>query len=203
MIDTVRVRTDTAARTSSPRRGASSRSARRSMAALLAVLALLTGCTSTVTEQDTPQADKPLSTYNGPDFSILFPGEPDQTTRTVATAAGDQQLVFYTVVSKDAAISVAVTTYPAGVPVNLDGAVDGAATNIGGTVLSSEPITVGGAEGREGKIGSSRDGVNVAVFFRMLLTGQRLVQIQQVVTGADLGTPPANYQEIVDSLVLG
>lgn len=203
MIDTVRVRTDTAARTTAPRRGATARCARRSAAVLLTVLALLTGCTSTVTEQDTLQADKPLSTYNGPDFSILFPGEPDQTTKTVSTAAGDQQLVFYTVVSKDAAISVAVTTYPAGVPVNLDGAVDGAAANIGGTVLSSEQITVGGAEGREGRIGSSRDGVNVAVFFRMLLTGQRLVQVQQVVTGADLDTPPANYQQIVDSLVLG
>lgn len=196
--------TDAARRETRPHRVRTTRSSRRTAAVLvLVMLGLLTGCTSTVTPQDTPQAEKTLSRFTGPDFSVLLPGEPDQTTRTVATAAGDQQLVFYTVVSKDAAISVAVTTYPDGVPVDLDGAVNGAAGNIGGTVLSSEPITVGADEGRDGRIGSSRDGVNLAVYFRMVLTGQRLVQIQQVVTGAELGSPPANYQQIVDSLVLG
>ncbi|WP_353650990.1 hypothetical protein ABLG96_08930 [Nakamurella sp. A5-74] len=195
--------TDAARRETSPHRVRTSGSTGRvAVALVLAMLGLLTGCTSTVTPQDIPQAEKTLSTFTGPDFSVLLPGEPDQTTRTVSTAAGDQQLVFYTVVSKDAAISVAVTTYPNGVPVDLDGAVNGAAGNIGGTVLSSAPITIGADEGRDGRIGSSRDGVNLAVYFRMVLSGQRLVQIQQVVTGAELGSPPSNYQQIVESLVL-
>ena len=174
--------------------------ARRVLGALLAGSLLVAGCSEP--GSGSTQDDKQLITFQGPGFSIKLPGEPTTTTQTVSSPSGDLEVVFYAVKSSDAAVAVAVTTVPKGVPADLDGAVEGGAANVGGVVQSSQPITVDGLQGRDAVFTSTRNGRDYTAFLRILASGRRVVQVVQEVAGDDT-TPPDSYAEILDSLEIG
>ena len=174
--------------------------ARRAPGTLLVALllvgpVLVSGCSDDSGMPD----DLELTTYEGPDFTIELPGDPTVTTRTVPSPSGDLEVTFYAVELGAASVSLAVTTVPKGVPTDLDGAVEGGAANVGGTVESSEPIAVDGLRGRDARITGTKDGRDFTAFCRTLAAGRRLFQVIQFVDGED-ASQPDSYTEIVQSL---
>ena len=148
------------------------------------------------------EANKGLETCNGPGYSVLMPGKPKKKVEKVQTAAGPIEVVAYVSDSSNRAFAVARTTLPSGVKGDLDGAVQGAATNIGGTVKSVKKTTYQGFPARDSRTTGAKDskGNPGTVFARFILTDDSLIQLQFVTEGADVQTPDADYTKFVDSL---
>jgi hypothetical protein len=147
-------------------------------------------------EQDATE----LQRFEGDGFAIDLPGEPTSDTQTVPTQAGDIEVTLYSVDTDDASVAVAVTVLPPGTPIDLDGAVNGAATNVGGEVVESETGEFDGYETRDATISVAASGQEGTGFLRVIDADGRLIQIQQIVAGGDVAEAPDSYDEIVDSL---
>jgi hypothetical protein len=86
-------------------------------------------------------------------FSVLLPGTPKESTKSVPTPVGPLPILMYlTEVSRGRGFNIGVTTLPPGTPFDYNGAVNGAASNVKGTVASSNETTIDGKKGREGLI---------------------------------------------------
>jgi len=168
-----------------------------SLATAVLSLGLLTACSDGAEEQDATE----LETFEGEGFSIDLPGEPTMDTQTVQSPAGELELTTYSVDFGEAAVAIAVTDVPEGAPVDLDGSVDGAASNINGTVRESETGEFDGLETRDAVIDAEVEGQEGTAFARIIDAEGRLVQVLQIVEGT-VEEPPENYDEIVDSLQL-
>jgi len=105
--------------------------------------------------------------YKAEDLAILayFPGEPERSVQEVPTAVGklDMHMIMYTPTSNDKNMiySAIRSDYPESQFENvdssyndtiLDGAVNGAVSNVNGTLKSDEKITFNGYPGRSIKI---------------------------------------------------
>ena len=84
--------------------------------------------------------------------------------------------------------------------VSLDGAVQGAATNVQGTVKSKKTITYAGYEGRDSIVTVRSGGEDLTVFARFLQVDNKLFQLQYVVPEKDLDAPPAGYDDVLASI---
>jgi len=169
---------------------------------LLVCLVLVSGCSGDTKDGGKTQDDNELVRFDGPGFSLLLPGEPEESSETVPIGDAQIELTSY-LVELGELEGVAVTAsgqYPKGISLSLDGAVAGAASNIEGEVEESKTITYQGRDARDARITSERNGDAITVFARMILDGRRLVAIQQHVQGEDVQEPPDNYDEILESL---
>jgi hypothetical protein len=164
------------------------------LSAVLAVVSgsLIAGCGG--------EATKSLKTFNGPGYSVLMPGKPDRSVNTVKTAAGP--VVAYVSDSADKAFAIASTTLPAGLKGDLDGAVQGAATNIRGTVRDKTKTTHQGFPARDARVtgAKDKDGNAGTVFARFILARNRLYQLQFVTQGSDVKSPGDDYDKFIGSL---
>lgn len=117
-------------------------------------------CTSTITAQDWEK-------YKSEELAFIaeFPGTPEKTVQQVQTAVGalDMHMIAYSTSNTDdnAFYGVIRTDYPKEqfsdiseetVKSILDGAVNGAVSNVNGTLESDENITLNGYPGRKIKI---------------------------------------------------
>jgi len=144
---------------------------------LLAVL--LGGCDGTAEQRDLEWLN--FESESGR-FSVLFPDEPDEQVESVQTAIGVIESQFFMVTQKDMAYSVNLADYPpemiaAGdTQQMLDGARDGAVSNVNGELLEEKELTLSGHPGREFKVKVEDEGIIVRA--RIYLVNERLYVIQ-------------------------
>lgn len=132
----------------------------------------------------TPAATDVFTSPDG--MQARFPGQPTAEPAQVPTEVGTLDVTFWVYEEDDGAMTIAAITYP--IPpdqydpeAGLDGAVDGAAQNIDGTVLSSTEISRGGLPGRDARIRASNDFI-VRVLMLVDPDGPTLYQAQVVGT---------------------
>ena len=148
------------------------------------------------------EASKNLDTLKGDGFTVSMPGKPKRSEQSVPTAKGTVKAVSYTSDSKDKAFSIGYTELPTGVTGDLHGAIAGGAANVGGTVKDEKEVTYQGFKGRDARITNAAQNKGT-LFVRAILAKGRLYVLQFIGEGKDLKTPPAQYNEIVNSLKIG
>ncbi|CAG0934853.1 hypothetical protein TFLX_03709 [Thermoflexales bacterium] len=141
-------------------------------------------------------------------FSILLPARPKEQRQPVNTAAGSVEAIMYIAEVKGTAFGAGYSDFPtsaleADSQAVLEGARDGAAKNINGTVLDEKPIELAGYPGLEIVIempaGAAVPG-GAMYRAQLYLVGQRLYQVIYVALKADEN--PAEYQKLFDSFHL-
>lgn len=139
-------------------------------------------------------------------FTIDFPGKPKEQSQTVQTPVGSIAVHIIMYESRSAAYGVTYSDFPAShiesssVDEILDGACQGAARNIGGTIISQKPISIGNHPGQEVKVAASTSGKKVEVRNRIYLVGNRLYQV--VVTSTPGDTEDSTANKFVNSFKL-
>lgn len=165
----------------------------RSLAKLLPLLAAL------VVASCGGEATKDLKTLKGDGFSVSMPGTPTRSEQSVPTPRGTVKAISYTSDSRDQAFSIGYTVLPSGVTGDLKGAIEGGATNVGGTVRDEKNTTFQGFKARDARITGAADNKGT-LFVRAILAKDRLYVLQYIGDGPDLAKPPAEYATIVNSL---
>jgi hypothetical protein len=113
--------------------------------------------------------------------SILMPGSPKESQQTYPTDAGDVVATLFILELEGGSVAylLGYNDYKAELvassdpQVMLDGARDGAVSNVSGKLISEKKITLDGNPGRELKIEAPQDNV---VFARVYMVKQRLYQ---------------------------
>jgi hypothetical protein len=130
-----------------------------------------------------------MRTVNGDKFTVSLPGEAERTERAVPTVTGDPlTTVIYSVRDGDRAYAVSYVDYPAGVDIDLQGAVDGVANGVRGRVTASEALTVDGHPARAGVVNGAKDSSSKAEgtsFVTQIDAGNRMYSVMAVVQGGD------------------
>lgn len=147
-------------------------------------------------------SDEKVATLNGDGFSVDMPGDPKRSTQTVQTGAGPVLLTAYVTEGGEEGFSMSVAKIPSTVKGDLDGAVQGAASNVKGTAKDTETTTYQGFPARDTRIVDAQDanGNKGTVFARVILAKGKLFQLQFVQEGADVKQPPAAYPAFLKSL---
>lgn len=150
-------------------------------------------------------SDEKVATLNGDGFSVAMPGDPKRSTQTVRTAAGPVLLTAYVTEGGEEGFSMSVAKIPSTVKGDLDGAVQGAASNVKGAAKDTKTTTYQGFPARDTRIVDAQDanGNKGTVFARVILAKGRLFQLQFVQEGADVKRPPAAYPTFLKSLKIG
>jgi hypothetical protein len=141
------------------------------------------------------------TTVKGPGFTVQMPANPERENSTVKTPHGPVELTLYTVDRGDKAYQIAVGKLPPGAELDLDGAIDGTAAGVHGTVAEREETEYQGLPARDARItGAEREGFKATVFVRVIGADDRYYQVQYVTEGTDVRNPPAGYQPFLESL---
>jgi hypothetical protein len=120
-------------------------------------------------------------TINDDGFSLSMPGKPSKDDSTVESAAGPLPLRMYTLTKGFEGYITGYTEYPDIVFTSskpealLDGAQEGAISNVKGEVTSQRPITVNGYSGRE--IVGTSPAQNVGFTARVILAKPRMYML--------------------------
>lgn len=146
--------------------------------------------------------DAQVATLEGEGFRVSIPGKPKRTTETVPTAAGPVIVTAYITEVGGEGFSMSVARLPQTVEGDLDGAIQGAATNVEGTAKDTKKTTYQGFPARDTRIVDARDekGNKGTVFARVILAEGTLFQLQLVQQGDDVKTPPSAYPAFLASL---
>ena len=132
---------------------------------------------------DTPTAED-LKPFAADGFSVELPGTPQRSEEPVP--GSDLKLVFYSVDANDEYYAISVVDVPEGTPLDVDGAVEGSAANIGGTVAEKVPVQVDVHDAMDARItGAKSNGIEGTAFTRVIATPTRLYQILTIERGAD------------------
>jgi hypothetical protein len=161
-----------------------------------ATCSLLNGCGD---ERDDSHSSEPTTrsqapaTVNGSGFTVQMPDKPKRSSGTVKTPNGPVKITLYVVERDDEAYALSVGKMPAGVEPDLDGAIDGAAANVHGTVAERKNTEYHGFPARDATITDAEDakGNKGTVFVRVIGAGDRYYQLQYLAEGADLRAPAA------------
>ena len=176
----------------------------RAFHGLLLATAVTLSATALVACADKSSEEK-ADTLTGAGFSVKMPGEPKRSTQTVPTAAGPVVLTAYVSEGGEEGFSMSVAKIPETVKGDLDGAVQGAASNVKGTLKDTVRTTYQGFPARDTRITNAQDanGNKGTVFARVILAKGKLFQLQFVQEGADVKKPPAAYGRFLASLKIG
>ncbi|MEA2194057.1 MAG: hypothetical protein QOG42_491 [Solirubrobacteraceae bacterium] len=175
---------------------------------LLVALAALLGVALVACGDDKKKdaaSEKPAATLRGEGFSVKMPGSPKRQVITAQTAAGPVPITAYITQGGEEGFSMSVLTVPKGVKGDLDGAVQGAAASVKGTLKDTAKTRYQGYPARDARIANAADqnGNKGTVFARVILAKGRVFQLQFVTGGADVASPPAAYTSFVSSLKIG
>jgi hypothetical protein len=145
---------------------------------------------------------KPVATLKGDGFTVAMPGSPKAETITAQTAGGPLPITAYITEGGEEGFSMSVLKVPKGVRGDLDGAVRGAASSVGGTLKDTKKLKFQGFPARDARITGAEDsnGNKGTVFARVILAKGRVFQLQFVTGGADVTSPPKQYTAFVSSL---
>ena len=107
--------------------------------------------------ESTPARTKPQSQRYISDqgrYSVLFPAEPELSTQNIIVPTGGQTVQYMaTSFAEGTVFLVGYFDYPAGVTFSLNKARDGMVEGLKGTLLDEQSISLGGAPGRQLRIG--------------------------------------------------
>lgn len=147
-------------------------------------------------------SEKKIATLNGEGFTVNMPGSPERTVQTVQTAAGPVKITAYITEGGEEGFAMSVARIPATVKGDLDGAIQGAASNVKGTPKDTVKTTYQGFPARDTRIIEAQDenGKKGTVFARVILAKGKLFQLQFIQEGADVKDPPAAYPTFLASL---
>lgn len=147
-------------------------------------------------------SQKQVATLKGEGFTVAMPGTPKRQVLTAQTAAGPVPITAYITEGGSEGFSMSVLKLPGGVKGDLDGAVKGAASSVGGTLEDSKQVTFQGFAARDARITGAEDsnGNKGTVFARVILAKGRVFQLQFVTQGADVKSAPEQYTSFVASL---
>lgn len=127
-------------------------------------------------------APEEFSDQNGK-FSVMTPVSLKETVQAVDTAVGSVDIHLFIGEKGNSAYMVGYSDYPAEIieqsdpAAMLDGARDGAVSNISGTLISETAITLDGNPGRELVITAKVDDSDADVKARIYMVGNRLYQV--------------------------
>ena len=140
-----------------------------------------------------------LETVRADGFSVLLPKGAKRQEQPVPGQA-DLTLVLYGVEVDDGFYGLSYTDVPEGTTLDTDGAVEGSASNIGGTAVDKKPLTHQGFDALDARIvGVMNSGVEGTAFTRVVATPRRLYQVLTVIRGKDKPVP-GTHLRIADSL---
>lgn len=128
------------------------------------------------------QGWKPYNSAPGK-FSIDFPGTPETRSQDITTRVGKVKMHLFQVAKGQSAFLVSYSDYPASAIKGsdpkkmLDGARDGAVSNVQGKLLSEKGMSIGGNPGRELKV----EAKGLSMTQRMFLVKNRLYQVLALV----------------------
>jgi hypothetical protein len=149
----------------------------------------------------TPRRDAG-TTVKGPGFKVQMPGNPKRETSTVDTRTGPVDLTTYIVDRGDEAYLISVGKIPAAAEPDLDGAIDGIAAGVHGTVAEREETEHQGHPARDARITDGEgDGTKATLFVRVVVADdRRLYQLQYITEGANVRAPAAGYEPFLESI---
>jgi hypothetical protein len=141
-------------------------------------------------------------------YSILMPGKPQERTQAVDSLAGSIDMHIASYEDRSGAFLVMYADYPADLirseqaEAVLDGAAQGAVTNVKGRLTQQRNISLGTVPGREIEFDTQAQGAQPAtrIKVRYFLTNGRLYQVM-VVAQQSQGLP-ADTQKYLDSFKL-
>jgi hypothetical protein len=139
-------------------------------------------------------------------FFCVMPGSPKAEVQNVSTMVGNLALHAYTVELDDAAYIVGYTDYPeslvrnADVQAMLDGARDGAISNVGGRLVGERQIRLQGNPGREVWLEATVEGQTALAQLRVYLVGTRLYQT--LVAGPKESFSKSDAEKFLNSFIL-
>ncbi|WP_224274039.1 hypothetical protein [Nocardioides lacusdianchii] len=169
---------------------------------LVTCAVLATGCG--LLQADTePRAELgPLQPVKAEGFRIGLPCDPTESVQIETVAGNELATTIWMCDAGESAYTVSRTPVPRGVPIDLDGAVQGAADGVGGQVASASSIRYSGARGRDIRIETTYERQSATVFQRMLVHEGALIQVQAVLLEEDAQVAPDRYDRMLESLVL-
>lgn len=139
-------------------------------------------------------------------FALMMPEFPEYDVQEVLTPVGPLDLHIFSVSSEDSVFMAAYNDYPefvvssSDVGKMLDGARDGAVSNVDGTLLSENQIRLQGYPGRELWIEADVDGEEGLARARIFLVGRRMYQI--LVAGPKRQFPSQDAERCLNSFLL-
>jgi len=153
-----------------------------------------------VTASPSAAADDGLVAIHHDGYTIRLPEEPTARPETVPTKVGSIKLTMYMAGDSDGGtFVVAMNSYPRGVVLDLEGAMRGTATNVGGTIVSDESLQFQHHPARRGRITVAKDGRKVTIFNLVVKVGQRLFQVEYIAL-KDLKTPPPIVDQVLNTV---
>ncbi|MCW2857275.1 MAG: hypothetical protein JWR52_2890 [Marmoricola sp.] len=131
-----------------------------------------------------------LVTVHGNGFTMGLPHAPKVSHQTYDTKAGKVDAVLYTDAGVSDAFVAALTTYPAQHAITLDGAIDGVARTVAGTVRLVRQLTFHGLPARQARIFGTSGATPVTVFVLVIDVHSKLFQLEYLVSGPEQQTAP-------------
>ncbi|HLF26060.1 MAG TPA: hypothetical protein VJG32_06980 [Anaerolineae bacterium] len=116
-------------------------------------------------------------------FAVSFPGQPQEETQSVPTAAGDIEMHLFTLDQGNQGYVVGYFDLPESLlgltdaATLLQGAMEGAFGNVGGSIESQRDVTLNGFTGLEAGGSFSYEGENGTMKARAYLVNERVFQV--------------------------
>jgi len=139
-------------------------------------------------------------------FAIMMPDFPEYGVQDVLTPVGALQVHIFSVSVDDSVFMAAYNDYPEFIVSSsdagkmLDGARDGAVSNVNGKLLSERQIRLQGHPGRELWIEADVEGQEGLARARIYLVGRRLYQV--LVAGPENQFPESDAERCLDSFLI-
>jgi hypothetical protein len=136
-------------------------------------------------------------------ISVELPGTAQMQNQAVPLPTGESLSArMWTVeIGEDAAVSFAVTDFQ-GQPIDLPGALQGMAANIGGRIEESSEVSQAGRNAMDGTISFTQQDTDGTVYARVVDAGDSMVLLQSVGRSSTAATLADLQQRMVDSLTL-
>ena len=136
-------------------------------------------------------------TYTDPQkfWSATFVGTPTYQSQSVASAAGNVTVNIAEYSGPDHDEFVGVVLAPPGSTFNLQAALNGMASRVGGTVLSSSPTTFQGAPALEGVITTTDSGIGKCMIVHSF-------SVDYLICAVGASNPPVDYAPLLASVHL-
>ncbi|MFL6156706.1 MAG: hypothetical protein ACJ72D_11470 [Marmoricola sp.] len=134
-------------------------------------------------------------------FSMKLPHEAKSSPQTFDTPAGKVNTTVYSDVNDDGGFVVAMSAYPNGAKVDLDGAVKGVAGNFSGTVAVNRTIEVNGYPARQVRIdNATTSGTAITIYLLAVDVNDKLFQLQYIIKGEAPETAPAVLDTVASTI---
>lgn len=176
---------------------------RVSAAALLALaLAALSSCGgSALTLPDDGEWARAVDAVS--QVGVDLPGEPEMQTRDVPLPTGEEVAARLWIVELgDYGAASMMIADSNGMPIDLGGALAGAAANIGARVVEQSPAAQDGRAAIDGTFEFDRDGLERRVHLRIVDIGGSMVMLQSTARAEDGDALRQLHQRMLDSVVV-